>query len=67
MSKAHSNSRVQQEYVKSDTDIQLSYEVLKEFKRGLKLNVKMIGPHNYLQLVYTTLDGKQHIISEVDV
>jgi hypothetical protein len=55
----------------SDTEINLSYEVMSELKRGMSL-------HSYsyqeagdwkcvIRLVYTTLDGKKHEITNTEI
>lgn len=71
MSKVLNNSRVHQDRAKSDTEINLSYDVMNELRRGMSL-------HSYsyqeqgdwactIKLVYTTLDGKKHELCSTEV
>lgn len=71
MSKEYKRSPAQAVYAKSDTEINLSYDVMKELRRGLSL-------HSYtyqeqgdwkcdINLVYTTLDGKKHQLCSTEI
>lgn len=75
MLKESNNSRVSRASVKSnrpsDTEINLSYDVMKELRRGMSM-------HSYsyqedgdwkclVKLIYTTLDGKKHEITSTEI
>ena len=72
MSKGHSNSPALQECAKSDTEIQLSYDIMRELRRGLSLHSfpyhdKLGDWRAVIKLVYTTKDGKKHEIASTEI
>ena len=72
MSKEHNSLPARRVSAKfSDTENNLSYEVMHELRRGMSLHSY---PHQIngdwaciLRLVYTTLDGKKHEICNTEI
>lgn len=55
----------------NDTDIQRSYDIMHELRRGLTIHGYAFADkngdfRNVVRLTYTTLDGKKHEISSTE-